>query len=258
MPAFRLLAMLLTTALAAGESLPGRAVATLIAPAASQGATSVEVAIAFRIDPGSHLYWLNPGDSGLPPRLRWALPDGWTADPPRFPAPERHAAGGQVTYIHADHLTLLCTLRAPALAVGTYPLGVRVDWLACDAEACVPGSATLAGALQIVAGPPAPSVASASLAAARDALPVDDPSVAAHGDGEAVVLRLPTSTTAPVVFPAADGFRTDHGAAQPSAGGWQVRLPLATGTAMPARFIGVVRLDGRAIAIDTPITRSQP
>ena len=37
------------------------------------------VALRQEITPGWHTYWKNPGDSGEPPRLEWALPAGFTA-----------------------------------------------------------------------------------------------------------------------------------------------------------------------------------
>src|SRR5262245_23295676 len=47
------------------------------------------VAIHFALEPGWHLYWTNPGDSGEPPRVEWELPAGFTAEPPQWPAPRR-------------------------------------------------------------------------------------------------------------------------------------------------------------------------
>ena len=30
----------------------------------------------FQLEKGWHIYWINPGDSGQPPRVQWHLPDG--------------------------------------------------------------------------------------------------------------------------------------------------------------------------------------
>src|ERR1700685_3110278 len=30
----------------------------------------------FQLEKGWHIYWVNPGDSGEPPRVRWQLPPG--------------------------------------------------------------------------------------------------------------------------------------------------------------------------------------
>ena len=36
------------------------------------------VGLRQRIAPGWHTYWMNPGDSGEPPRIEWTLPAGFT------------------------------------------------------------------------------------------------------------------------------------------------------------------------------------
>ena len=43
--------------------------------------------LRIRLDPGWHVYWKNPGDSGMPPTLAWTLPEGYSAGEMQFPAP---------------------------------------------------------------------------------------------------------------------------------------------------------------------------
>jgi thiol:disulfide interchange protein DsbD len=45
-----------------------------------------ELALRFRMEEGWHIYWRNPGDSGLPPDIKLTLPAGVTAGEPRWPA----------------------------------------------------------------------------------------------------------------------------------------------------------------------------
>jgi len=47
------------------------------------------LAVELRTRPGWHTYWMNPGDSGLAPALRWQLPDGVRLTGVAFPVPER-------------------------------------------------------------------------------------------------------------------------------------------------------------------------
>src|SRR5256712_6128174 len=47
------------------------------------------VALYQRISPGWHTYWVNPGDSGEPPRVEWALPSGFTVGAIPSPLPQR-------------------------------------------------------------------------------------------------------------------------------------------------------------------------
>jgi DsbC/DsbD-like thiol-disulfide interchange protein len=104
----------------------------------------------FRLERDWHLYWINPGDSGLAPLLSWTLPEGWSAGEPVFPVPAVKASSVSLSYIH-EELLLVIALRAPASArPGTVAtLGLHADWLACR-EACVPGEARLQLQLPVV------------------------------------------------------------------------------------------------------------
>ena len=44
--------------------------------------------VDFKHKEGWHSYWVNPGDSGLRTRITWDLPDGFTAQQTRWPAPQ--------------------------------------------------------------------------------------------------------------------------------------------------------------------------
>src|SRR5690348_10936794 len=60
--------------------------ADLVAEAASiaPGAT-LWTDLRLVIKPGWHIYWRNPGDSGLPTAIDWTLPPGYSAGPIRWP-----------------------------------------------------------------------------------------------------------------------------------------------------------------------------
>jgi len=49
------------------------------------------VGIRLEMEKGWHTYWRNPGDSGLPTRVRWTLPAGFSAGELRWPYPQRFA-----------------------------------------------------------------------------------------------------------------------------------------------------------------------
>jgi thiol:disulfide interchange protein DsbD len=51
------------------------------------------VGLRQRIAPGWHTYWLNPGDSGEPMTIEWALPAGFEAGGIVWPHPERIPVG---------------------------------------------------------------------------------------------------------------------------------------------------------------------
>src|SRR4051812_3739680 len=52
---------------------------------------TVLVALHLEMRPGWHVYWRNPGDSGLPTEIAWTLPLGFTSGEIAWPTPERFA-----------------------------------------------------------------------------------------------------------------------------------------------------------------------
>ncbi len=98
------------------------------------------IAVRHRIDPHWHIYWRNPGETGLPTRLS-VKTEGVEPGEVLFPAPERFVAeGGQVSFGWDNEVVLFVPLKSPASA-----LTIESRWLACK-ESCVPGrsEATLA------------------------------------------------------------------------------------------------------------------
>jgi DsbC/DsbD-like thiol-disulfide interchange protein len=115
-----------------------------------------KIGVEFKIDPGWHIYWLNPGDSGLPTRLIVDLPAGYTAGPLEYPTPKRIALPGNiVNYGYEDDVLLTMTITPPAsVPAGTsVTIPVRATWLVCQEE-CLPGSSSLSIALPAGDGKP--------------------------------------------------------------------------------------------------------
>src|SRR5213592_542813 len=56
------------------------------------------VALRLAMERGWHTYWRNPGESGLPTTLAWKLPEGLTAGPIQWPAPQVLPAGPLINY----------------------------------------------------------------------------------------------------------------------------------------------------------------
>ncbi|MGD0941859.1 MAG: thioredoxin family protein [Terracidiphilus sp.] len=102
-----------------------------------------DVGLYFKLEPGWHIYWKNPGDAGLPPHVSWTLPAGITADPMQFPAPKRLPLGPLMDFGYENEVLFPLKLHvADGVKEGPVSLHVKVDWLVCQAS-CIPGKAEL-------------------------------------------------------------------------------------------------------------------
>src|SRR5271167_1414229 len=54
---------------------------------AVEAGKSFRVAIVVTPEAGWHVYWKNPGDAGLPTKVKWTLPEGFAAGPLMYPIP---------------------------------------------------------------------------------------------------------------------------------------------------------------------------
>src|SRR5712671_3143959 len=129
--------------------------ADLVAETASIAAgATLWVDLHLEVKPGWHVYWQNPGDSGLPTAIDWKLPPGFSAGHILWPVPEHFVQNGIGNYGYAGTVDLLVPIAAPKeLAVAqTAVLDAEASWLAC-ADICIPGSAKLGLDLPVAAQP---------------------------------------------------------------------------------------------------------
>lgn len=130
---------------------------------------TVHIGVLFEMAPGWHIYWSNPGDSGLATAVDLALPDGFEAAGLRWPTPIRFEQPGHLTGYGYEGTTLLAAEvalpREPT--VGDLKVDADVSWLACR-EVCVLGSASLVDSWPL-------PVADAAFDRWRRELPGDDP-----------------------------------------------------------------------------------
>lgn len=93
-----------------------------------------------------HGYWSNPGDAGLGMSLDWEMPDGWSAEEPRYPVPTRLVIGGLMNHVYEGPYTVMVRVRIPEGAdiADAGPISVTADYLACTDRICVPQRARLA------------------------------------------------------------------------------------------------------------------
>src|SRR5215472_8067984 len=106
--------------------------------------TDVMLGVHFVLEPGWHIYWVNPGDSGQPPVFKWQLPPGVTAGKIRWPRPERLQSSPEIVdYGYHDDVLLTVPIHVARTLAGP-PAQIALDarWLICR-EVCLPDRAHL-------------------------------------------------------------------------------------------------------------------
>lgn len=106
----------------------------------------VDAAVTFTMPEHWHIYWKNPGDSGIATKLEWSLPKDLKAGEIEWPAPERIEMTGLVNYGYSYQVTLPVQLM-PEVDDLTGEVKVKASWLVCK-DICIPESAELTGLLK--------------------------------------------------------------------------------------------------------------
>ncbi len=213
---------------------------------------SLTAGLVLTLEEHWHVYWVNAGDSGEPPRITWTLPAGITADPPQFPPPQRLPLGPLMDYGYETQVAFPMQLHAASnLKPGKVHLDARVSWLVCAAQ-CLPGKAHLGLDVEVVPGPLSDPPIVGALGAAIASLPKPMPAtmtVAATADGKALGLTVHTGKKeAEAQFYPFDADQIDNAAAQgvePLRDGVRVVLRRAPDTAaLPKSLHGLLELAG--------------
>jgi thiol:disulfide interchange protein len=144
--------------------------------AAAQPGQPLLVGLRLRMEPHWHTYWKNPGDSGLPTKIQWVLPEGWKAGAIQWPHPQKLPIGPLMNYGYEDEVVLLTELTPPAnTPPGTVDIKARAEWLVCK-DICIPEKGELDMALPVAAGEAGPDARwQAPIERARNMLPVNAP-----------------------------------------------------------------------------------
>ena len=122
---------------------------------------TLRVGVLFELDQGWHIYWRNPGESGLPTDLDWSFEHA-RVGPTRWPVPEvfQESGGFLTTYGYSDAVLLASDVTVEASSIGTARVEVVADFVTCKVG-CIPGRISLSRNVAITkAGRPAsPAVA---------------------------------------------------------------------------------------------------
>jgi thiol:disulfide interchange protein/DsbC/DsbD-like thiol-disulfide interchange protein len=257
---------------------PERPVEVELRSAARAVAPGDTVPVAIRLLPnrGWHTYWRHAGDVGSAPSVAWRLPEGFTAAPLRWPAPELIVSPPLASYGYEREVHLLGAVHVPRTArVGsTATLTATVTWVVCNVE-CVADEVDVALTLPVAAAPVADSAAARAFAAEDARVPVRraDWVFRSAVDAGAIVLRvrppggariLAGGDAARVRFFVDSAGVIDHAApAAVRVDGDALELRLVRSqyaSGAPTRLTGVLALgdgssgdEGLAVEVDAPV-----
>jgi len=72
-----------------------------LAPSIAPGGT-LQAGLVLTLEEHWHVYWINAGDSGEPPKITWTLPEGITTGAMQFPIPSRLPLGPLMDFGYED------------------------------------------------------------------------------------------------------------------------------------------------------------
>lgn len=236
-----------------------------LAPSIAPGGT-LDAGLVITLEDKWHVYWINAGDSGEPPHIKWTLPTGITAGKMQFPIPSRLPLGPLMDFGYEDEVAFPVKLTAAKnLKPGPVHLDARVDWLVCR-EVCIPGKAHLG--LNLTVDPKATAtpqlVGALGEALGRIPKPLDPGMKASVTGGKSeFVLDLITGDkiTDAEFYPYDQQLIENAGeqTVEPLNNGVRLRVPRSTETPkLPKQLRGVVKLDDEtAFDVSAPVVAGE-
>jgi len=233
------------------------------------------VGLLLQADEHWHTYWQNPGESGMATRIQWTLPEGFEAGETQWPTPTKFVTDGPiVNFGYEGDVLLLVEITPPPEAwdAGRVTLSAKASWLVCDPATCVPGRAELTLELPVTDSEPRADAAVADqFAAAREGMPrpIERDRVSVQPAAEIGTVafsiglrgeRFSMEDAEKFTFFPADRntFEATNLLTIPVSNdaGTTVLITLQplNPNNLPDRLRGVLKLPGRAYAIDLPLT----
>lgn len=100
------------------------------------------LAVHFQLKPNWHVYWKNPGDSGLPPTFKVTANHPILVEDTLYPPPQRIPVNHLINYGYYDGATYYVPIVLQSSAkTGRLALKIDASWLVC-LEECIPEKAT--------------------------------------------------------------------------------------------------------------------
>lgn len=249
-----------------GDGGPGPVKAQhLTAELVSAGSTiapggTLQAGLVLTLQPHWHVYWINPGDAGLPPKIAWTLPGGVTTGPLQFTIPQRLPNVPLMDFGYNDVAVFpFQVMAAKTLKTGDIHLDANVSWLVC-AQVCVPGRAHLG--LNLKVAPGAPAQPAGALAEALNRMPKPTPAdvkfTVAGGKSDFVLTMIDGQRESSAEFYPFEQDQIVNAAPQivePLPDGVRLRVKRADGGKLPTQLHGLFKLSAtQAYEFTAPVT----
>ena len=115
--------------------------------------TNANIAVHFEIEKGWHLYWKNPGDTGLAPQTKWTHPQNTQLTLGEWAFPESIPVSHLTNYGYKDELLLVNKLTVGKEFNDSHvDLNADISWLVCK-ESCIPGKTQLSKRIKMHSEP---------------------------------------------------------------------------------------------------------
>ena len=106
---------------------------------------SFRLGVLMEIDPGWHVYWKNPGDSGLPTKLEFEVPKAFDQRNINWPIPSSFKSPqGGADFGYENSVLLWTNIEIPEdTKLNSSPrMQAEISWISCK-EICIPGKASI-------------------------------------------------------------------------------------------------------------------
>lgn len=172
-PLLALVLALFPLALVAAEEKPVKGIDIDLVPENTEIAKGTPFTVGVKIHhhEGFHTYWQNPGIAGVPVKLQWELPEGFTAGPIQWPYPEKTLMAIHPVHGFERDVMLLVEITPPAvISSPRVAFKATASWMAC-ADGCYPGKKTLSCEIPVAAEAKADPAVASAFQKAREELP---------------------------------------------------------------------------------------
>jgi len=107
----------------------------------ARGDSAIDVRVALTMSDGWHIGARTPGVVGVPTKLEWHLPKGWSVANEVWPRPEGALIGRDSAFTYAGSLTIHASLIGPKAGAREQVEAV-LSYAICR-DMCIPGQITL-------------------------------------------------------------------------------------------------------------------